>query len=85
MEEGSTTSGPQSKRRKNRGKRDTQSDEIGIRCRTLLLEWFRKHIMVFVEKQYLNNGIHGLELVKNDLMRVLTESTTRAEFEEARA
>ena len=84
MEEGSTTSGSQSKRMKNRGKRDKRSDEVRVRCRTLLLEWFSKNSMVFLEKQYLNNGIQGLELVKNDLMRVLTEGTTGAEFEEAR-
>ena len=48
------------------------------------MEWFSKNNMVFLEKQYLNNGKHGLKLVKNDLMRVLTESTTGAEFEETR-
>jgi hypothetical protein len=40
--------------------------------------------MVFLEKQYLNNGIKGLELVKNDLMLLLMEGTAGAEFEEAR-
>ena len=40
--------------------------------------------MVFLEKQYLNNGLKGLELVKNDLLVILREGTAGAEFEEAR-
>ena len=40
--------------------------------------------MVSLERQYLNNGIKGLELVKNDLMLFLTESTAGVEFEEDR-
>jgi hypothetical protein len=84
MEEGSTTSGLQSKKRKNRGKRDKQIDEAQNHCRTLLLEWFRNNNMVFLEKKYLNDGTKGLELVRNDLMLLLTEATAGAEFEEAR-
>ena len=83
MEEGSTASGSQSKRRKNRSKRDKRSNEARNHCRTLVLEWFRNHSMVFLEKQYLNNGTKGLELVKNELMLLLTESTVGSEFEEA--
>jgi len=84
MEEGSTASGSQSKRRKNRGKRDPRIDEARNHCRILVLEWFRNHSMVFLEKQYLNNGLKGLELVKNDLLVILREGTDGAEFEEAR-
>jgi len=84
MEEGSTASGSQSKRRKNRGKRDPRIDEARNHCRILVLEWFRNHSMVFLEKQYLNNGLKGLELVKNDLLVILREGTAGAEFEEAR-
>ena len=40
--------------------------------------------MVILEKQYLNNGTKGLELVKNDLMLLLTEGTAGADLEEAR-
>jgi hypothetical protein len=84
MEEGSTASGSQSNKWKNRGKRDKRSDEIQNHCRTLLLEWFRNNNMIFLGKQYLNNGIKGLDLVNNDLMLLLTEGTAGAEFEEAR-
>ena len=59
-------------------------DEARNHCRTLLLEWFRKHSMIFVVKKYLNDDTKGLELVKNELMFLLTEGTTGAEFEEAR-
>jgi hypothetical protein len=84
MEEGSTALGSQSKKRKNRGKRDKRSDEIRNHCRALLLEWFRNNNMVFLEKQCLNDGTKGLELVKNDLMLLLMVGTARAEFEESR-
>ena len=40
--------------------------------------------MVFLEKKYLNDGTKGLELVRSDLMLLLTEATARAKFEEAR-
>jgi hypothetical protein len=73
MEEGSTASGSQSKRRENIGKRDPRIDEARNHCRTLVLEWFRNHNMVFLEKQYLNNGLKGLELVKNNLLVILRE------------
>ena len=84
MKEKSTASGSQSKRRKNRGKRDKQSDEVRNHCRTLVLEWFNNHSMVIMEKQYLNNGTKGLELVKNELMFLLTEDTTGSGFKEDR-
>jgi hypothetical protein len=84
MEEGITASGSQSKRKKNRGKRDLRIDEARNHCRTLVLEWFRNHNMVFLGKQYLNNGLKGLELVKNDLMVILREGTAGVEFEKAR-
>ena len=35
-------------------------------------------------KKYLNDGTKGLELVKNELMFLLTEGMAGAEFEEAR-
>jgi hypothetical protein len=38
----------------------------------------------FWKKKYLNDGTKGLELVRNDLMLLLTEATAGAEFEEAR-
>jgi hypothetical protein len=38
----------------------------------------------FLEKKYLNDGTKGLELVRSDLMLLLTEATARAKFEEAR-
>jgi hypothetical protein len=50
MEEGSTASGSQSKKRKNKGKHDKRIDEAQNHCKTLLLEWFRNNIMVFLEK-----------------------------------
>lgn len=49
------------------------------------MEWFSKHSMVYLEKKYLNDGMKGIELVKNDLMRVLTEGMAGDEFEEVRA
>ena len=84
-EEGSTASGSQSKKRKNRGKREKWVDEVRNHCRILLLEWFRKNSMVFLEKKYLNDGTKGLELVKKDLVILLMEGTAGAEFEEARS
>ena len=41
----------------------------------------RNHNMVFLEKQYLNNGMKGLDLVKNDLLLILREGTAGSEFE----
>jgi hypothetical protein len=84
VEGGSTASGSQSKKRKNRSKRDPRIDEARKHCRTLLLEWFRNNNIVYLEKKYLNDGTKGLELVRSDLMLLLTEATTGAEFEEAR-
>ena len=85
MEEGSTASGSQSKKRKHRGKKDHRLDDARHHCRKLLMEWFSKHTMVYLEKKYLNDGMKGIELVKNDLMRVLTEGMAGDEFEEIRA
>jgi hypothetical protein len=50
----------------------------------VLLEWFRNNIMVYLEKKYLNDGTKGLELVRNELMFILTEATVGPAFEEAR-
>jgi hypothetical protein len=49
-----------------------------------MLEWFRNNSMVYLEKKYLNDGTKGLELVRNELMLILMETTAGAEFEEAR-
>jgi hypothetical protein len=83
-EDGSAASGSQSRKRKNRGKRDPRIDEARTHCRIVLLEWFRNNSMVYLEKKYLNDGTKGLELARNELMLILTEATAGQAFEEAR-
>ena len=40
--------------------------------------------MVYLEKQYLNDGIKGLDLVKTELKLLLLESTAGDEFQKDR-
>ena len=68
-ESGSTTSGSTAKKSKVRNvkpKEDQQSMEARNHCRQLILNWFAKHNMVHLERQYLTDGLKGLDLVKGN-------------------
>ena len=80
IEEGSTTSGLTAKKRRNKAKRDKRNDEAQNHCRNLILDWFRKQNMVYLEKQYLNDGIKGLDLVKTKLKLLLLEGRLEMSF-----
>ena len=59
-----------------------------MRFETIVGHWFWNGLETtswyFCKKQYLNNGTKDLELVKNELMLLLTEGTAGSEFEEPR-
>ena len=55
-----------------------------MQCKRLVLEWFEKHSMVYLEKQYLSNGERGLDLVKNELKLLLLQGMAGDEWEEDR-
>ena len=55
-----------------------------MHCRRLVLDWFEKHSMVYLEKQYLSDGVRGLDLVKNELKLLLLEGMAGDEFQEDR-
>ena len=84
IEEGLTASGWTVKKRRNRAKHGKQNDEARNHCRNLILDWFRKHNMVYLEKQYLNDDIKGLDLAKTKLKLLLLEGTAGDEFQENR-
>ena len=65
-------------------KEDQESVEARNHCRRLILSWFDKHNMVHLEKQYLNDGLKGLELVKGKLKLLLLDGMAGDEFLEDR-
>ena len=59
--------------------------EVKAKSRALLLSWFEKHDMVYLERQYLNRGEAGLQQARHDMRMLLIEGLGGAEFDEDRA
>ena len=86
-ESGSTASNSTTKKSKARNvkpKEDQQSMEAQNYCRRSILSWFAKHSMVHLEKQYLSDGLKGLELVRGKLKLLLLDGMAGDEFLEDR-
>ena len=82
-EPGTSTSGSKKKQRPLRP--DQRSVEVKAKSRALLLSWFEKHDMVYLERQYLNRGEAGLQQARHDMRMLLIEGLGGAEFDEDRA
>ena len=40
------------------------------------MRWFENHSMIYLEKQFLNDGERGLDLAKNELENVILDGIT---------
>ncbi|KAL8931222.1 MAG: hypothetical protein Q9211_007132, partial [Gyalolechia sp. 1 TL-2023] len=81
-EHGSVGSGS---RKRNRTLRpDQRSMEVKAASRALILPWFEKHDMVYLKRQYLNQGEHGLQRAKADMRIILLEGLSGDEFQDDR-
>jgi Protein kinase domain len=78
-------SGSGSKKKHRRVRSEQRSDEVKAASRALLLAWFEKHDMVYLERQYLNRGEPGLQQARQDLTIILMEGLGGPEFDEDRA
>ena len=62
-----------------------RSLEVRAASRALILAWFEKHDMIYLERQYLNRGEPGLQQARQELRLLLLEGLSKPEFEEDRA